>query len=203
MIPVFLLALSLANDWGSSPQAYFMTKAERVQWSAMKTELEADTFIKQFVTSRGPGFADEVAKRAAMADKYLTVGKTPGSKSLRGKVIILLGPPSAMTVSLRHVEGERSATTGGYMNAGASSGPDVSDMAGSAQRSAMSAKEVKDYTFTFAGSKLPVPQATDFVITVEADAGTGVDRVTDRGKAAELDAVLEAAAAASAKVIKP
>src|SRR5579863_1025525 len=94
---IVLLLPALANaersskykEWSSSPEAYFMTRADREQWAAVKTDGEAEQFIKSFEAARKPGFAEEVAKRVQVADKYLTVGKTPGSRTLRGKVIIL------------------------------------------------------------------------------------------------------------------
>ena len=193
------------KDWAASPQGYFMTRAERAQWSAIKTDAEAEQFVIQFIAGHGPGFVDEVAKRAQMADKYLTLGKTPGSKTLRGKIVILLGPPQGMSVTSRRVAGERSSTASAYMaasgDAGGSSmsGPSMADMAAAAQREGMSGKEVRDYNFTYTGSKLPAPQASDFVVTVEADAVSGADRITDKKQAAQLDQVFEAAAVAGVK----
>src|SRR5439155_23023455 len=94
--------LSKYKDWPSSPQGYFMTSAERADWKAnVKTDDEAEQFVNKFLASRGPGFAEDVAKRAEMADKHLTIGSLPASRTLRGKIVILLGPPSAFNVAGR------------------------------------------------------------------------------------------------------
>src|SRR5216684_4195047 len=98
MLPAFGASPDL-KDWDRSPQGYFMTKAEHQEWSAIKTQEDAQHFIDQFLAKRGPNFAAEVSTRVEKADKYLTLGKLAGSKTLRGKVVILLGPPSTMDLS--------------------------------------------------------------------------------------------------------
>src|SRR5258706_8849742 len=111
--PTFLFALSQKyKDWANSPQAYFMTKAERAQWAGVVTDADAEKFVAQFVASRGAGFAEQVADRATNADKYLTIGKTkPASQTLRGKVIVLLGPPSAVKTENKRGRTDRSSTS--------------------------------------------------------------------------------------------
>ena len=196
VVPVFAAdTLVKYKEWGLSPQAYFMTKVEREQWSAIKTDAEAEQFVNQFLASRSPGFAAEVAERVAKADKYLTIGKIPGSRTLKGKVIVLLGPPTSMTVASRAIAGEHSATAGAYMNAGADGGPNMADMGAAAQREGMSGKQVRDYTFTYNGDNLPAPFAKGIVVTVEADAATGKDWVEDRKQAAELERLFDAVVA--------
>lgn len=196
---MFLVALLFATglvkyqDWGASPQAYFMTNAERAQWAEVKGDAEAEQFINKFVASRGADFASEVDTRAAIADKYLTIGKTKGSKSLRGKVIILLGPPSSMSVSDRVESGAHSGTASMYMNASADGGPSMDDMADAARREGLSGKKFRDYTFAYPG----------FTVTVAADASTGSDGIADRSQAVELDKRFEAAAAAPVVSTRP
>jgi GWxTD domain-containing protein len=194
------------KEWDSSPQGYLMTKAEREHWAAIKTDAEAEQFINQFLAARGADFAADVAKRAEMADKYLTVGKTPGSKTLRGKVVIVLGPPSGFTVGTRNVRGERSATTdmitGASGDSGASGvagGPSMRDMAAAAQREGMSGKEIREYTFTYAGDKAPLHRAQELTVTVGLDPVSGKEWFTDRKLEAELDELFEAMAASRLK----
>lgn len=186
------------KDWASTPQAYFMTRAERAQWAAIQTDTGAEQFVTKYLASRGTGFAAEVDKRAALADKYLTVGKTAGSKSLRGKVIILLGPPATITKGEREVKGGASATMGVAMGAAAGP-PSAGDMAQAADRGAMSSGRVVDYTFTYAADKLPASYGKGATITVTVDPNAGTDRIEERRAAAEIDALLEAAAVASVK----
>src|SRR5689334_23470611 len=97
-VPVFA-RMSKYKDWAQSPEGYFMTKAERAQWAKLDTDAEAEKFIADFHARRLDNFQKEVADRAEHADKLLTIGKTEGSKSIRGKVVILLGPPSRIDVS--------------------------------------------------------------------------------------------------------
>ena len=66
-LPVSADSLSKYKDWGTSPQAYFLTKAEREQWSAIRDDASAEQFVNQYLAARGPAFADEITKRIAMA----------------------------------------------------------------------------------------------------------------------------------------
>lgn len=204
--------LSKYKDWPSSPQGYFMTAAERAEWKAnVKTDAEAEQFVQKFLASRGPGFADEVAKSAAVADQRLTVGKRPGSRTLRGKIVILLGPPSAFSIASRELQGGHSSSLGGITGGGASAGGNfgkgggnsfgdkgasVSDVVDAANQSAMAVSSVNDYTFTYAADKLPGKAAQPLQIVVEVNPGDGSDRINDRKLAAQLDDVFEAVAAA-------
>ena len=78
-----------------------MTKEERQQWQALASEADAEKFVTGFLAKREPGFAAEIAKRAQQADKYLTIADRPGSQTLRGKVVVLFGPPSGLNISNR------------------------------------------------------------------------------------------------------
>ena len=190
------------KDWERSPQGYFMTKAERLEWTAIKTQEEAQRFIDQFLAKRVPTFAADVAERAANADKYLTVAKLPGSKTLRGKVVILLGVPSAMDVfdvadnSGVHHDSPlvASAYTGGSASGGISGdgGGDSSSSEGS--RSMGGATLWRNYHFTYASSP-----AGPLDLTIATEAATGKDRPRDRNVSKQLDAAFEAAAQASIK----
>ena len=202
------------KDWPSSPQGYFMTVAERAEWKAtVKSEADAEQFVQKFLASRGPGFAEEVAKSAAVADQRLTVGKRPGSRTLRGKIVILLGPPSSFGVASREVQGGHSGSLGGITGGGASSGggfgggaagggsfgdkgSSVSDVVDAANQSAMAVSSVNDYTFTYAAGKLPGNASQPLTIVVEVNPGDGSDRINDRKVAAQLDEVFDAVAAA-------
>ena len=67
MRTLFALALLAATlgrfrDWADSPQGYFMTKAERVAWSRLTTEGDAEQFVKAFLASRG--LWDDAARAA-------------------------------------------------------------------------------------------------------------------------------------------
>ena len=210
--------LSKYKNWPSSPQGYFMTSAERAAWKAdVKSDAEAEHFVNKFLASRGPGFADEVAKSAEMADKHLTVGSLPASRTLRGKIVILLGPPSTFNVAGRERQGGRAGSLGGITGGGASggakvgnkggnfgdSGASVSDMVDATNQSSMAASAVKDYTFTYAADKLPGKPAQGLQVVVEVNPSDGSDKINDRKVAAQLDEIFERAAAARLASSKP
>lgn len=101
----FLLAASTAlagglskkyRNWEKSPEAYFLTNAERAQWKQVKTDADAQNFILDYKAKRGPDFEKTLADRVAVADKYFSSGETKGSETLRGKVVIVFGPPSSI-----------------------------------------------------------------------------------------------------------
>ncbi len=197
-------SLEKYKNWQNSPQGYFMTASERAEWKAnVKTEAEAEQFIKNFLAKRDAGFADDVAKRAEMADKHLTVSGRAGSLTTRGKIVILLGPPSSFDVAQREVKGTASGTSEYFQNIDPSAGPSVGDMTTAANRRGMSGDLLKTYTFTYTADKLPVKQAKDLVVVVEVRAGDGTDRIVDRKVAAQLDDLYEAAAAARVAAAAP
>jgi GWxTD domain-containing protein len=205
-LPSLLFAISAKyKDWANSPQAYFMTKAERAQWRTVVTDEQAEKFVNDFLAARGPGFADMVAERVANADKYLTVGKTPGSKTLRGKIIVMLGPPSAIKTETKKGRVDRSATTSMAMGATASdSGPGVGDMVQVAQQSEMSGKRgYIEFTITYAGDTLPAAYAKGVTLKVDTDPESGEDWTPDRKAQADLDELFETVAAARAAAAKP
>jgi fructose-specific component phosphotransferase system IIB-like protein len=206
---ILLFSVSLLADglvkfkgWDNSPQGYFMTKAERLQWAAIKTDDEAQAFVDHFLASRGPGFADEVASRAAQADAHLTIGKKlPASKTLRGKAIILLGAPTAFDASdvadnsaIHHDSPiMANALTGGTSAGDSSAGSGAGSSDSREGSSTMGASSVnRNYHFTFATPSGPVD------VTIVADANTGKDHAKG-GDAKKLDAAFEAAAQASIK----
>lgn len=192
--------LSKYKDWGDSPQAYFMTKGEHETWSGIHNDTDAEKFVNKFLASRGPGFADEVAKRAAIADKYMTVGKTPGSQTLRGKTIILLGPPSSFNISSRSASRSGEGTVGSDVGAAGDTGAGLGQMQQAASRGEMSATAFRIFDIGYTADKLPASYGKPLNIAFEVNTVTARERVTDRKLAADLDGLFEAAAAASIKV---
>jgi GWxTD domain-containing protein len=208
-VPAFA-KLSKYKDWSNSPEGYFMTKAERAQWSAIDTDEAAQAFVDKFIASRGgDAFVAETSKRAEMADKYLTVGKLPGSKTLRGKAIVLFGAPSAINVtgdSGAQVSRDNPAVNEAYRGAGAggdSGGSDVkggvsgngsglAESGGTFGAPMISTHVTRTYHLGFdAAPGGPV----DF--TFVADGSSGKDRVAK--SSTNLDDAFERAAIASIK----
>jgi GWxTD domain-containing protein len=190
-LAVPLFAATAMQDWGSSPEAYFMTKAERIEWQAIRTDpAAAQAFIDKFRASRGPDFAAMVADRVAKADQYFTIGKTPGSKALRGKVIILLGPPSSLSIVTEndtHVHRESAETASAYSGGGGSGAGGGDNEAHSS--SLATTTSVKNFYFTYANPKLEV--------IVPADPNTGKDLPMKHADKLALEDAFELAAADS------
>jgi GWxTD domain-containing protein len=189
------------KEWEKSPQAYFMTQVERQEWNAVKTPEEAQQFIDKFVARRGPNFAAEVADRAAKADKYMTLGKLPGSQTLRGKTIVLLGPPSNMELNdvtdSSSIHRDNPETAGAYSGGGGAStdrsaGGNVDSNEGG--RTMGFSNIIRNYHLTYASTP-----AGPIDVTISADPNTGKDRPRGRDDSKRLDAAFEAAAQASIK----
>ena len=204
-IPVYAAdSLGKFKDWDSSPQAYFLTRGERAEWATVHSEEAAQQFVDRYIANRGPGFAEDLAKRIANADKYLTVGKTPGSQTLRGKVIVLLGPPTAFRVANREIQGPRTSGGGLAASVGGGSerggqGASVADMSQAAERQGMTSKSVREYTIAYEAKKLPPSCDHELTVIVDADQVTGKDRLADPKQMKDLEAVFEMVASASIK----
>jgi GWxTD domain-containing protein len=82
------------KPWNKSPDAYFLTLEEKAEWKKIKSDDDAEKFIASYRAKRPAAFWEEISKRVAAADKYFSAGSTKGSETLRGKVVILFGPPS-------------------------------------------------------------------------------------------------------------
>ncbi len=196
-----LLALPLAaadlgkyKQWADSPAAYFLTSAERAEWAKLQSEADAEAFVQKYILARGgEKFTAELAKRVEKADKYLTVGKSLGSTSTRGKVIIVLGPPQAMQIAAKPIaKAGRSGTTSMATSAGTrQGGTSANDMADVAQRESMSGEgAINIYTFTY----------PNLIVPVEVNASNGQDKIRDKKAAEAFERAIEEAAKASVVV---
>ena len=87
------------KNWDKTPEAYFLTSAERADWKKLTTDQAAQNFILDYKAKRGPDFEKMLSERVAVADKYFSSGETKGSETLRGKVIIVFGAPSGIDQS--------------------------------------------------------------------------------------------------------
>jgi hypothetical protein len=190
------------NDWAHSPQAYFMTKAERAQWSNLNSDAEAEQFVNDFVAKRGgDAFVKEVAQSAAQADKYLTIGKTPGSVSARGKMMILLGPVAPASMSKRKRAGDVRLKPGASL--GAETGPTMDVMEAAANAPGNSTFYITEYTYKYPASALPAAFGKPLTLKIEVDPNTGEDRFSSFGADRELDKLYEMVAQAKLAAAKP
>lgn len=115
----FLLALALAfpsvalavqsggpidEDWANSPEAYFLTAEERREWRELDASTARDRFKARYWLKRDPTpstekneFRDVVLGRIRTADGRFPIGKTPGSRTARGMLFVVLGSPARAT----------------------------------------------------------------------------------------------------------
>jgi GWxTD domain-containing protein len=190
------------KDWARSPQAYFMTKAEQAQWSNLHTDAEAEQFVNDFVAKRGGDtFVKEVAQNAAQADKYLTIGKTPGSGTVRGKMMILLGPVAPTNVSKKKKAGD--VQMGPGMPEGGMDGPTMGDMQSAANGPGSSEYYTMEYTYTYPAAALPAGYGKPLTVKIEVDPGKDKDRFASLGADREMDKVYEMVAQAKLAAAKP
>jgi GWxTD domain-containing protein len=190
------------KEWPRTPQAYFMTNAERAQWSAVTSDAEAEAFINDFIARRGgDAFVKEVAQNAAQADKYLTIGKTPGSKTVRGKMMILLGPSVATAVNKKKRGGDMHLAPGTDM--GDFSGPTLEDMHDASNSPGNSTTFINEYTYTYPASALPAAYGKPLTVKVEVDPGTDRDRFSSFGADKEMEKIYEMVAQARLAAAKP
>lgn len=192
--PLLAADLGKYKQWLDSPAAYFITAAERAEWGSVRTEADAEAFVRKYTEARGgEKFTAELNKRIQMADKYLTVGSTPGSQTTRGRIVIVLGPPKAMEITVKANKGRSGnvPSAGSGELTGIGTGTTVAEVADVAQRSGMGGETgVKIYTFTY--DKVTVP--------VEVTMSSGKDRIRDKKAQQDLDRALEEAAKASIAV---
>src|SRR5262245_38107532 len=89
------------KDWDKSPEAYFLTPAERADWKNVKTDDEADKFIAVYYAKRGgDAFKQEISRRIAAADQQFKMQRYKrGADSVRGHLLIVLGTPSRVSQS--------------------------------------------------------------------------------------------------------
>ena len=198
-VPAFA-RLSKYKDWANSPEGYFMTKAERDQWSKVDSDADAEKFIADFHARRPANFEKEVAERAANADKYLTIGKTKGSESLRGKVIILFGTPASMDQADQAITdpGHRDnpVTAGLYSNAsgagaGSSDGRGNSDNLGAVGGGLATGKVVRNLHMSFTGETAKILDKKQVDVTIQIDPNTGKDQIASRAVANEVNGMFE------------
>src|ERR1051325_6016645 len=97
------------GDWGDSPEAYFMTSSEELDWLHVVNTDTADKFIADYWARRGgESFHQEVLSRIKAADQYFSLPDRKGSTTEKGRVFMLLGAPNQQFES-RNSEGRPSA----------------------------------------------------------------------------------------------
>ena len=121
-----LAELSKYKDWDKSPEAYFLTPAERAEWKKIATDEEAQKFIALYWAKRDPTpgtaqneFRDEVGRKIAAADQQFKMPRYKrGADSVRGRLLVVLGTPSrAAQQRLAGSEAPETPQEGGFQAA--------------------------------------------------------------------------------------
>ena len=102
MTSLALAQLSKYKDWAKSPEAYFLTPAERQEWSRVTSDADAEKFIATYWARRDPTpatpqneFKDGVMRRIAAADEQFKLRRyNRGAESVRGRIFVTLGAPN-------------------------------------------------------------------------------------------------------------
>jgi GWxTD domain-containing protein len=204
-ISIFAAGLSRSyKDWLKTPMSYYLTEGEKKQWSALQSDAEAEQFIKDFIARRGgETFTKDVGQNAAQADKYLTVGKTSGSQTARGKMMILLGPaaPSAVTKKKKAGEVRMAPSTIGM--SGIDAGPSLEDMQTASNDPGNSTYYITEYAYTYPAASLPAAYGKPLTVKFEVEPDKDRDRLIGIGAEKELDKLYEMAAQAKLAAAKP
>jgi GWxTD domain-containing protein len=94
------------QEWAKGPVSHLMTKQEQQQWKSVKNDEEARKFIDLFWAKRDPSPAtpeNEMKARfdqlVSIADERFAYQRIRGAMTERGRVWILLGPPSRIETS--------------------------------------------------------------------------------------------------------
>jgi len=145
---IVLAASALAEftknkDWDKSPEAYFLTPAERAEWKAIASDEDADKFIALYYARRGgEPFKQEISRRIAAADQQFKLQRYKrGADSVRGHLLVVLGTPSRVSQSR--------AQEGAVDDSAGVTAPGIDTRAGASAATAIS------YTWTYAVDKFP------------------------------------------------
>jgi GWxTD domain-containing protein len=198
-IPLVLAAMAMATfagaqlsqeykDWPDSLAGYLLTKAEHKAYGDLKTDAEAKQFIDLFWARRDPNldtpvneFKSDYELFTEAADRYFSYGNTKGSRTDRGRTLLLLGKYAQRVI---YRPGEL-PTQGGEQR-------DRGEVPGGA--------EVWKYT----KDQIPKGVKLDDVIFVFAETRSGAgDFVLDRGDRRNSGAVRVLAAAPDALLLHP
>lgn len=92
-----------SDTWAEGPVRYLLTAEERREWARASDAASRSEFITRFWVGRDPTpetpeneFRTEFEKRVAFADAALAQGEARGSLTDRGRVFVLMGPPTSV-----------------------------------------------------------------------------------------------------------
>ena len=111
------------RDWPKSAVSYLLTEEEQNRWKNVKTDADARAFAELFWARRDPTpgtpaneFRAEFESRVEFADRQFGEGRKKGSLTDRGKLYVMLGPP---TKPIQRVGAQSGMATPGSTTEGA------------------------------------------------------------------------------------
>jgi GWxTD domain-containing protein len=175
-----LAQLSKYKDWDKTPEAYFLTPAERTEWKNVKTDEEADKFIAVYYAKRGgEAFQQEISRRIAAADQQFKLQRYKrGADSVRGHLLIVLGTPSRVSQSR--------AQEGAVDDSGGVTAPGIDTR----PSEAVGASRAVDYTWTYLPDKFPGMNIPEFRARVTLDPAQGRDILQNSSEVEKVMATL-------------
>ncbi len=100
-------AQQIGAGWIDSPEAYFATNAERIEWARISSDADRAAFVERFWLKRDPTpgtpqneFQEAIVTRIARANDRFALGKTPGAQTARGMIWVVFGPPSRLDTAV-------------------------------------------------------------------------------------------------------
>ena len=192
------------KNWDKSPEAYYLTHDEKAEWKKVKTDEAAESFVAAYKAKRPAAFWEEFGKRVAVADKYFTVGSTKGSETLRGKIVILFGPPSSIVngagtgTSTDKEKNASDAVSQSSMGGGKNEGVSAGSSGGgnplySSHSSGVTAQSYPTMTFSYDDTAAPKSVGKGFQVTVRVISNSNQEPVNEK----DFDEKAEAVARAS------
>ncbi|MGZ5493238.1 MAG: GWxTD domain-containing protein [Thermoanaerobaculia bacterium] len=89
------------REWAKGPAQFIMTPQELTQWNQIKTDADAKAFTDLFWARRDPSpgtpaneYRDAFEAAVKYADDHFDEGRRKGPLTDRGRILVLLGPPS-------------------------------------------------------------------------------------------------------------
>jgi GWxTD domain-containing protein len=97
----------VATQWIESPEAYFATQLERVEWTRLTSDAERAQFVGRYWLRRDPTpatpkneFREAIEGRIRIADEKFPFKTTRGSATSRGFAWVVFGPPARFRSSV-------------------------------------------------------------------------------------------------------
>ncbi len=187
-MPAGAAGLTKYKDWADSPEAYFLSRAERERWGDVASDAAAEKFIAEYKAARGKGFDAALKNRIDLAEKSYKTGKAKGARSPLGRTLILLGAPASTEKVQAAAKKEKSDVSGSDVLPSGSSGGKGGTGGGEASAAfgnvggpgpnalrAIEPSEPSVIRWIYSGSSVPPGAGTkEFTIEFEQDAAGNV-----------------------------